>query len=991
MKKQQAPGPLSGYEKMALKTVLFLLLFFIVRTGMSQGKPVTGTITDSSSNEGINGVSVRLKGSSKGVFTDSRGVFKISVPENGVLEITSIGYKGIDVRADFSGPIQVKLLPINKELSDVVVVGYGKEKRSDVTGSVASVPKARLSELPVTNVLSAIEGTVAGVNITQSSSVPGDAPTATIRGVNSISASTSPLIVVDGIPFVGGSINDINSADIASIDILKDVSAVAIYGTRGSNGIILVTTKRGKPGKAAISYNAYAGPEDFAHTEKPMSPSQYVQKYADWKAESGSTNTGVLPNASEIANYNAGISTDWLKKISQNGFIQDHNLSFAGGNKDVKYYVSGEYMKENGLIKGYQYNRASIRSNIDATVTDYLTAGVNLFLTANNTDGGRASLADASTISPYGTFKNPDGSYTIYPMYPETTLLNPMLGLTTTRNDRSKNINASAYAELRPGIKGLKYRINAAYGYVPTLMQSYTGRADNDLVGTAMVSNSETKNWLIENILTYELNWSKSHLDVTALYSAQETKFDSAGTTASGFINDVLTFNNLSSATTASGGSNAYKTDLVSQMLRINYSYDSRYLFTATARRDGYSAFGANTDKYGLFPSVALGWNMGNESFIKNLGIFNNLKLRGSYGLSGNQAINANATTSTSSTIVLPYNGLSTVGVVGNVLGNENLKWESTYGSNVGIDFALFNSRISGTIEAYSTRTKNLLLYRSIPTVTGYSNVLDNLGKVSNKGLELSVTTRNVADRDFKWETSLNFSTNKNKIIDLYGDKKDDVGNRWFIGKPINIIYDYQLQGVWQAGEDPSHQDPNAHPGDLKFADRNGSQTITADDRTIVGQSTPKWTGGITNTFHYKNFHLNAFVQFVEGVTKDNSWMNFRDYGGRQNLPSKLGYWTPENHSNTRPGLTYDNYLLYGYPTNASFIRIKDVTLSYTAPRDLVDKLKIGGLTFYLSGRNLVTFTKWVGWDPEVNYDITSANNYPLVRSFVLGASITLR
>ena len=978
-------------ERLVLKTVLFLMLSLATISAMSQSKPVTGTISDSTSGEGINGVSVRVKGTSKGVYTDSRGVFKISVPDNAVLEISSIGYRAIDVKADFSGALQVRLTAVNKELSDVVVVGYGKEKRSDITGSVSSVPRARLSELPVTNVLSAIEGTVAGVNITQTSSVPGDAPTATIRGVNSISASTSPLIVVDGIPFVGGSINDINSADIASIDILKDVSAVAIYGTRGSNGIILVTTKRGKSGKAAISYNAYAGVENFAHTEKPMGPSQYVQKYADWKEEAGSTNPSVLPNASEIANYNAGISTDWLKKISQNGFIQDHNLSFAGGNKDVKYYVSGEYLKENGLIKGYQYNRASIRSNIDATITDYLTAGVNLFLTANNTDGGRASLADASTISPYGTFKDPDGAYTIYPMYPETTLLNPMLGLTTVRNDRSKNINTSAYAELRPGIKGLKYRINAAYGYVPTLMQTYAGRADNNLVGTASVSNSEIKNWLIENILTYEKSWNKHHLDLTALYSAQETNFDSSGTTASGFINDVLSFNNLASATTTSGGSNAYKTDLLSQMLRINYSYDSRYLFTATARRDGYSAFGAKTDKYGLFPSVALAWNMGNETFIKNLAVFNNLKLRGSYGLSGNQAISANATTSTSSTVVMPYNGLSTVGVVGNVLGNENLKWESTYGSNVGIDFALFNSRISGTVEAYSTRTKNLLLYRSIPTVTGYSNVLDNLGKVSNQGLELFVTTRNIISNDFKWETSLNFSTNKNKIIDLYGDKKSDVGNRWFIGKPINIIYDYKLQGVWQTGEDPSHQDPNAHPGDLKFADLNGSQTITADDRTIVGQTTPKWTGGITNTFHYKNFHLNAFVQFVEGVTKDNSWMNFRDYGGRQNLPSSLGYWTPANHSNTRPGLTYDNYLLYGYPTNASFIRIKDVTLSYTAPKGLVDNLKIGGLTFYLSGRNLATFTKWVGWDPEANYDITSANNYPLVRSFVFGASITLR
>ncbi len=986
MKKQQA------LRIPILKTVLFLLLFLTVRTGMSQVRPVTGTVSDSSSSEGISGVSVRLKGSSKGVFTDSRGVFTISVPPNAVLEISSIGYQGASLKAGYGEPIQVKLLPVNKELSDVVVVGYGKEKRADITGSVASVPKERLSQLPVTNVLQAMEGSVAGVTITQTSSVPGDPPTALIRGTNSISSSTNPLIVVDGIPFVGGSLNDLNMADIASIEILKDVSAVAIYGTRGSNGIILITTKRGKPGKAAITYDVYGGFEDFAHTEKPMSPSQYIQKYADWKSQSGSTDPNPAPNAAEIANYKAGKSTDWLKMVSQTGVIQNHTLSFSGGNKDVKYYVSGDYMKEQGVIKGYQFNHASLRSNIDATITDYLTAGVNLFLTANNADGGRASLADAITVSPYGTYTNPDGSYAIYPMYPETTLLNPMLGRTTTRNDRSKNINTSAYAELRPGfIKGLKYRLNAAYSYVPTLFQSYVGRPANNLVGTAQVNNSETRNWLIENILTYEKSWNKNHLDVTGLYSAQETNYFSSGTTASGFINDVLSFYNLSSAATVSGTSNAWKTDLVSQMLRVNYSYNSRYLFTATARRDGYSAFGANTSKYGMFPSVAVGWNLGNETFIRDLNIFNNLKIRGSYGLSGNQAINANATTSTSSTAVLPYNGLSTVGVVGNILGNENLKWESTYGSNIGVDFALFDSRVSGTIEAYSTQTKNLVLYRSIPTVTGYSNVLDNLGKVSNQGIELTLTTKNIKTETFRWETSLNFSSNRNKILDLYGDKKSDVGNRWFIGKPINAIYDYKLQGVWQVGEDPSHQDPVAHPGDLKFADLNGSQTITIDDRTVIGQTTPKWTGGLTNTFHYKNFHLNIFIQTAQGITKNNSWMNFRDYGGRENLPASLGYWTPQNHSNTRPGLTYNNYILYGYPTDASYVRIKDVTLSYTASRELLDKLKIGGLTFYLSGRNLATFTKWVGWDPEVNYDIASVNNYPLVRSFIVGANITLR
>jgi TonB-linked SusC/RagA family outer membrane protein len=990
--------------KMLLQGSLFIPLFLLfVIAASAQTKVVTGTVVNGETNLPIANISVRVKGTSKGTSTDANGAFKIEAAENALLEITSIGYKATEVPADFTAPMQVKLEVLNQTLTDVVVVGYGTKKRSDITGSVSSVSKERLSQLPVTNALQAIQGSVAGVNITTGSSVPGASSKALVRGSNSISAATDPFVVVDGVPFYG-SFNDINPSDIASIDILKDVSSVAIYGTRGANGVILITTKRGKTGKAAISYNVYAGIEDYANTVKPMSPEQYVQKYADYRVQANVTNPAVLPNAFEQANHAAGITTDWLDKISQQGTIQNHTLSISGGSKDVKYYVSGDYLKQKGVIKGYQYNRASLRSNIDATITDFLTAGLNLFLTSNNYDGGRASLTAASQLSPYGTFAKADGSYEVYPMSGELLYTNAILGLTTARNERSKNISTNVYAELKPGFaKGLRYRINAAYSYAPTLFQSYIGRPAGNQLGLAQVDNGEKKNWVIENILTYEKNWGKHHADVTGLYSAQETRFTYNAITASGFINDILEFNNLSAAASVSAipptpTTTPYKSNLLSQMLRINYTYDSRYLFTATARRDGYSAFGSNTSKYGMFPSVALGWNISNENFMKNSKFINNLKLRGSYGLSGNQGIEPNGTTSTASTVRLPYNGLSTIGVVANVLGNNNLNWESTYGSNVGIDFTLFNNRISGTIEAYSTKTKDLLLFRSIPTITGYIKVFDNLGKVSNKGFEFSVKTQNLTIKDFKWETSLNFSTNKNKILDLYGDGKDDPGNFWFIGKPISVIYDYKLEGVWQTGESPANQDPIAKPGDLKFSDVNGSKTLTVDDRTIIGQTTPKWIGGITNTFHYKNFHLNIFIQTAQGITKNNPLKDFRDLGGRQNLPAEVSYWTAANQNNTRPSLAYNNSKLYGYAEDASYTRIKDITLSYVASKSLLDKVKLGGLTFYVSGRNLATFTNWVGWDPEADFDRapvnanTNANNsYPLVRSIIFGANITLR
>jgi TonB-linked SusC/RagA family outer membrane protein len=429
-------------------------------------------------------------------------------------------------------------------------------------------------------------------------------------------------------------------------------------------------------------------------------------------------------------------------------------------------------------------------------------------------------------------------------------------------------------------------------------------------------------------------------------------------------------------------------------MLRVNYSYASKYLFTATARRDGYSAFGSNTSKYGMFPSVALGWNVSKEKFLEDSKVISNLKLRASYGLSGNQAIDPNVTSSTASTVRLPFNGVSTVGVVANVLGNKDLTWESTLGTNIGLDFELLNKRISGTIDAYSNNTKDLLLLRAIPVITGYGQVLQNLGEVSNKGLEISLKAAVLNKGNFIWETSANFATNKNKIVDLYGDKKDDIGNRWFIGKPIGVVYDYKQVGVWQVGESPIGVDPTAKPGDIKFADTDGSGTITPADRVVLGQTAPKWTGGITNTFHYKDFHLNVFIQTAQGITKSNNLLDYRDYGGRQNLPSGLGYWTAANQNDSRPALAYTNTRDYNYPKDASYTRLKDVTLSYVANTKVLDKLNLGGLTIYMTGRNLVTWTNWFGWDPEADFDKSTAfdsNSYPLTSVFTIGFNITLK
>lgn len=957
---------------------------------------VIGKVTDE---KGLSlpGVSVKVVGTTTGTVTDINGNYTVTAPDGSSLTFTYLGFhtQTIPVR---EGRIDVimKVDEVGTRLNEVVVVGYGTQKRSDITGSVTSVPKERFSQLPVTNVLQAVQGAAPGITITQGSSVPGAEPSALIRGQNSITAGSGPYIVVDGIPLskTGGSLNDINPNDIASMEILKDASAVAIYGTNGSNGVILITTKRGTTGKPVIRYSGYAGLESMANTLAPRSGPEYVQKYADWLKQTGQVQTKPVPNLNEQANYDAGITTDWLDEATQTGVLQDHNLSISGGTEDVKYFISGDYLDQKGVIRGYQYNRASIRTNLDANVTKYLSIGTSLFVTKNNSDGGRANLLNATAMSPYGQKYNTDGTYTIYPMAPEQLFAHPLLGLTTDREDRNANLNANGFAEVKIW-KGIKYRLNAGYSFIPARTANYVGRLANDMIGTATTQSSETNSYTAENLLTYNKDWDKHHLDLTSLYSAQERRYSRTNANASGFLNDELSFNSLSAGASRTSDSYSDRYRLNSQMGRINYSYNSKYLLTLTARRDGSSVFGSNTSKYGVFPSAAIGWNISKEPFMSNLTFIDNLKIRLSHGKSGNEAVGVYGSITTNGTSKYPFDGVALTGTAPSNLGNVNLHWETTLGTNAGLDFSLLRNRVSGTFDLYHNKTSDLLLRRNLPIISGYGNILDNMGKTSNKGLELSLNTKNIQKPDFKWESGIVFSTNKTEIVDLYGNKMDDLGSRWFIGQPIRVVYDYKMEGVWQTGEDASKQDPGAKPGDLKFADLSKDGKITADDKMILGQTDPKWIGGLTNTFHYKNLNLNVFIQTAQGMTRNNPDLTYADETGRRNTPAKVGYWTPENKSNTRPALSYNNTRGYGYASDASYTRIKDVTLSYVFKPEMLQKFKINGLTLYASGRNLATFTDWIGWDPEANYSSRGSgdwvNNYPVNRSFIFGANISLR
>jgi TonB-linked SusC/RagA family outer membrane protein len=863
--------------------------------------------------------------------------------------------------------------------------------------------------------MNAVEGSVAGFTVTQTSFTPGATATLQVRGLNSIKASTTPLIVLDGVPFPG-STNDINPNDIESIEILKDASATAIYGTRGSSGVLLITTKKGRVGKPVIRYSGYAGSEYITHEFKPMNGAEYVQKNLDYNQQRGITPPqpvfDSVINSAEVPNFRAGKQVDWIKEVSRPGYLEAHNINFSGGTNEIRYYINGEYSKDNGVLKGYQYRRISLRSNLDATLTPWLSVGTSMFYANNNSDGGHINLTVAGQMSPYGQEFNPDGTYDVYPMYTQLLYLNPLLGLYQPTINRSNSLTGTGWLELKPPmIPGLKYRMNASYNYIPGRYDYYTGRNMGDLIGHAYAQNTETQNWILENVLSYTRDIRKHHFDLTALYSAQHNSFFVNSISANTFINDQLSFNNLNAAqiqtvnNTDALNNNTRPSQyaLISQMGRLNYNYAGRYLITLTARRDGYSGFGALTTKYGVFPSAAVAWNLAKEDFFKPVTFVSSLKLRASYGTTGNSAIQPYQTLSTLGTTQYVYNNTTATGVaVSNILGqnpvlgslgNGDLKWESTTGTTIGIDFSILN-RIDGTIEGYITKTSDLLLQRNLPIISGYQSILDNIGKLENRGMDITLHSVNVRTAHFTWETNLIYSFYHNKITQLYGDGKDDIVNGWFLGKSLGAIYTYKMLGVWQTGEDPSGSNPGAKPGDLKFADLDKSGSITAADRQVVGYTVPRWTGGLINTFTYKDFSLRIFITTNQGAMKNNPILNPADQAGAINLPESVGYWTAANKRNDQPSLSFTNPLGYPYPKSASYTRIQDITVNYRVPRRIVDNWGLGSLSFYLSGRNIHTFTNWIGWDPESNYNggtTTNYNNYPIVATYVFGLNLSLK
>lgn len=970
-----------------------LLIVLCTGTSIWAQRSVSGTVTDASNGEPLIGATVSIVGAGAGTITDMDGKYSIEVAADAAeLEFSYTGYAPQRVTIGAATIIDMALAP-GELLDEVVVIGYGTQKKRDVTGAVASIPKERLQQLPNTNVAQALQGAIPGLQInTNSGGAEGNDLSILIRGRNSISADNGPLIIWDGIPYVGG-ISEINPNDIESIEVLRDASAAAIYGSRGSNGVILITSKRGKEGRLNITYDGFYGFQDLINKPDLLDGPEFY----DFKLSRENTPKVVSVDEQEV--YDAGEWVDWYDLATRQGSRSQHSLSVSGGTEKTNFYLGATYLDVVGVAENDRFKRYSLRPNLEMKVTPWITVSSSSQISFQDRQGLPVEFFDNRNTGGGANFFNPltrpfnsDGTPAVYAYLDYPQARNPLSNTLVQNTDNSYRIFSANSIRLDvPFVKGLFYKLNTGVEFENNQRKTYWGRN----VAVGLEANGQATNYLsiqrnftVENILNYSREFGRHSINVTALYSSQSNDFDRDELTGVGFPNDVLTNYQMNSATLLSPSSTNFKQNLISQMGRVNYSYNGRYLLTVTARRDGYSGFGADS-KYGLFPSVAVGWNIAEESFMQKQGLFNALKLRGSYGVNGNQAVASYSSLATLAS--LPYVSGSTVlpGYVPSSLANEELGWESTASFSVGLDFAVLKNRLQGSIDYYDANTEDLLLNRIISSVQGFTRILQNIGKTSNKGVEVSLTSTNIKTNDLLWTTNLNFSRNRNQIVDLYGDSKDDLANSWFIGQPIRVYYGLEYDGFFRSQEEVDNSaQPNEQPGYVRIKDTNGDGAINAaDDRVILGTQDPDFIWGITNTFTYKGISLMVFFHGVQGGVKNNPLLQDPVFSDVRRNTTKKDWWSPNNTNGSHFANDANaNRLGVGIYESASFARLKDVSLAYQLPAGMLDRLGMTSLKVYCTGRNLATFTKYGGLDPE----LTDQYGIPLQREIIFGLTLGL-
>lgn len=950
--------------------------------------PVKGTVKDDKG-EPIIGASVIIKGLTKGTTTDIDGKFALSVSDpTTALIISFIGYETQSVLIGNRTVFDIVLKTDLKQLEEIVVVGYGEIKKTDLTGAVASIQTKDITRANPVVAARAIQGQVAGATVTKSSNKPGAGYSITIRGENTINNSTEPLVVIDGL--IGGDLNNLNPNDIQSMDVLKDASSTAIYGARGANGVIIVTTKKGLSGKPRVSYDSYVGMKTPAHLPKLMNAQQfYKATYTDRVLEGA---TGATFTAAELDNIKNGKSTDWVDLITQPALQMSHNLSVSGGSEKTTYRFSGGYLNENGNVLNTGFKRYNLNAGLDSKLGTRFKVGFTSYLTYSNQEvGSQESLRGAYRARPTGVayfsdLANPsenadfniDG-LAFWMGINDKQVPNPLADVDPKNSKLQTTVMTAlgnAYAEVAL-VKGLTFRTSLSASYSATKIGDFRGQWSKSQIGSkprAQYDNRTQGNYTIDNILNYNLDLGKHKITVTGLQSAFYQRNETY-TIAAKDLPYVSDWYALSTGTITSFGSTLTERSLLSFMGRVNYSYNDKYLLTVTGRSDGASQL-ADGNKWAFFPSVALAWRVGDEPFISKLNVFSNLKMRLSYGQVGNSTVSPYSTQASLLNTGYDFDGTAAYGFAPANLANKDLRWERSKEFNLGLDFGFFKNRVTASLELYNRKTVDLILNQKIPTVTGYNQVVSNVGVIQNKGIELTLNTVNIAKDEFTWNSTFAFTLNRNKLLSLYGNGQTvDKGNKLFVGSPIRSNFDYQFAGIWQTADKDLATKYKQEPGSVRVVDQNNdgqiSSTDAIDDRVVLGTQLPNWILGVTNRFKYKSFDFSFFTYYRNGVQYNNNSLSgtFGEMNAtRYNKLASLDYWRSDNPSNTYFGVVAANpYRSAINYQDASFLRISDITLGYTLPRKALDGLKIANARFYTQILNPFVFSKFTGFDPEFN------------------------
>lgn len=996
---------------------------------MAQNITIKGVIKDAKG-EGIPGVNVLQVGSSNGAYSDVNGSYTISVPQNATLRFSFVGFLPQSVKVTGKGEINVTLVEESKNLNEIVVVGYGVQRKEAVTGSVATMKGDQMREIQSGNISQALQGRIAGVELAQTSTKPGSTMQIRIRGTRSINADNDPLIVLDGIPF-SGTLADISPEDIKSVDILKDASATAIYGSRGANGVIMVTTTKGNKGqKAQLSYNAYYGIKDAVKY-----PMMNASEYTILRARAGLNKVPGLdePNVQNAdKSYTYTANTDWQDLFYRTGTIQNHDINLSGGTDKSSYKFGVGYFKDEAVIPGSDYERYSIRASLDQEVGNFVHVGFTTNSNYNVTNGAGLGMYGILSMSPVADPYNSDGTLkrTVRMpqdeqwVYTRSTMSN--LGdkwIDVTKAYGSYN---SAYGEVKiPWVDGLKARVNVGANFRMSNTGKYTGigvfSSSKDTPNTATVGNSLSTQWTVENMLTYDKVFAEKHrVNAVALYSAEETRYNSSSISRKNIAGDDFQYFNLGQSSTSSNDditidnkSQGYTVSgLMSWMGRLMYSFDDRYMVSATFRSDASSRL-AKGHQWHSYPAVSLGWNVNKESFMKNVTWLDALKLRLGYGQTSNQSVAPYATLGLLSTRPYNFGATNATGYYVSTLPNPNLGWEYSITKNAGIDFTVLKGRLSGTFEYYITNTKDLLLSVNLPVTSGVSSYMGNVGETENKGWEFSLNGTILNNYNgWTWEAGINIYSNKNKVLTLASGQQQDIENWWFTGHSLNVIYDYKKIGIWQASEAATvkqYEGSAGVPGMVKVlytgtynADGSPTRLIGAADKQII-DCDPDLQGGFNTRVAYKDIDLSVVGSFQHGgilnstLYGSNGYLNLED-GRRGQI--KIDYWTENNTGAKYPdpnGPKDSNNPKYGSTLgyfDASYVKIRTITLGYTVAQKWSKKAGIDKLRIYATVQNpFVFFSPYYresGLDPETNSYGNDSNNAAVAYSDKLKRLLTV-